>query len=97
MSEQNPEAAPAEHRPIVYVDMAGVAEWFGVSRAAVAQWRSRYAGSSVEAGRPGPCPEPDAMTGSTPGWLPEREAEWRRWEASRLGSGHGKGGPKPKP
>jgi hypothetical protein len=76
-------------RTVQYVDMADVGAWFGVSGATVAKWRTRYADTH-------PCPAPDAMVGArTPGWLPEREEEWREWERTRPGQGVG-GGPKPR-
>lgn len=71
---------------IHYLDANGVGEWLGVSGTQIARWRSRYQHTL-------PCPEPDAMTGRTPGWLPERESEWRAWEASRPGQGAGGGRP----
>ncbi|GAA2618797.1 hypothetical protein GCM10010411_62930 [Actinomadura fulvescens] len=77
-------------RPVRYRDMGQVGEWFGVSGKTVSKWRTRYADDH-------PCPEPDAMTGEppgeTPGWLPDRENEWRAWHASRPGQG-AKGRPK---
>lgn len=63
---------------ITYLDMDQVGAWFGVTRATVAKWRARYAGDH-------PTPEPDAMVGRSPGWLPSRETEWRAWEAERAG------------
>lgn len=72
---------------IRYLSMDEVGAWFGVTGATVSSWRRRYAKDL-------PCPEPDSQTGArTPGWLPEREAEWREWEASRPGQG---AGPKPR-
>lgn len=62
---------------ITYLDMAQIGAWFGVTRATVSQWRTRYDDT----------PAPDAMTGRTPGWLPEREPEWRAWHAARRGQG----------
>lgn len=67
---------------ITYLDMDQVGAWFGVNRATVTKWRTRYAASH-------PIPEPDAMVGRSPGWLPERETEWREWEASRPGQTSG--------
>lgn len=71
-----------------YLGMTEVGEWFGVAGGTVAVWRRRYQDTN-------PCPEPDAMVGTSPGWLPEREPEWRSWRASLPGQGAG-GGPKPK-
>lgn len=72
---------------IRYLDTAGVGEWFGVSGAQVARWRSRYKDTH-------PCPEPDAVIGRTAGWLPTREAEWRAWDTARPGQGMGGGRPR---
>lgn len=69
-----------------YRDLGGVGEWFGTSAATVSKWRTRYADSH-------PCPEPDVMIGTTPGWADGREDEWRRWEAGRPGRGAGGGRP----
>lgn len=63
---------------IEYLDMNAIGDLFGVDRATVTKWRGRYAASH-------PCPEPDAMTGRTPGWLPERKREWREWRETLPG------------
>ncbi|MFB9926015.1 helix-turn-helix transcriptional regulator [Amycolatopsis halotolerans] len=68
---------------IEYLSTSDIAEWFGVKAATVTQWRGRYTDF----------PEPDAMTGSVAGWLPERRAEIEAWEASRAGQGVGGGRP----
>lgn len=64
-----------------FLDLAAIGAWFGVSGATVSQWRSRYADFPVA----------DVVIGRTPGWAPSREAEIRRWEASRPGRGAGGG------
>jgi hypothetical protein len=66
-----------------YVGAATVAGWFGVSRSTVAKWRERYED----------CPKPDATIDGVPGWLPSREAAWRRWHKNRPGQGAGGGRP----
>lgn len=71
---------------IRYLDMSEIGAWFNTSADTVSKWRTRYQATL-------PCPEPDAMTGRTPGWLPDREAAWRRWEESRPGRGSGGGRP----
>jgi hypothetical protein len=70
-----------------YLDMAAIGEWFGVSAAAVSQWRTRYADTH-------PCPEPDVLVGRTPGWSAERRPEWVAWHAARPGQGTGGGRPR---
>lgn len=63
---------------IAYLDMNAIGELFGVPGATVAKWRGRYKHSH-------PCPEPDAMTGRTPGWLPARKSEWLKWKKTLPG------------
>lgn len=58
---------------ITYLSLADVGAWFGVSRGTVSKWRTRYPDA----------PKPDALVGGTPGWLPEREADWRKWYQER--------------
>ncbi|MFD8493295.1 hypothetical protein [Amycolatopsis sp. NPDC059657] len=70
-----------------YLDMVEIAGWFDVTHRTVATWRSRYAGSH-------PFPEPDVITGRTPGWAPAREREIREWEKARPGPGVGGGRPR---
>ncbi|GLY38971.1 hypothetical protein Amsp01_049950 [Amycolatopsis sp. NBRC 101858] len=70
-----------------YVDMVEIGTWFNVSHRAVANWRTRYAEDH-------PFPEPDAVTGRTPGWSRERREEIERWEAARPGPGVGGGRPR---
>jgi hypothetical protein len=67
---------------IRYLGTSEIGALFGVPGATVVKWRTRYAGWHG-------CPEPDAMTDRTAGWLPEREAEWRTWEATRPGQTSG--------
>lgn len=67
---------------IEYLDMNAIGEWFGVDRATVTKWRRRYEYSH-------PCPEPDAMTGRTPGWLPARKDEWFHWRQTLPGQTSG--------
>lgn len=67
---------------ITYLDMNQIGALFDVPGATVAKWRNRYTQSH-------PCPEADAMTGRTPGWLPTRAAEWRQWEKTRPGQTSG--------
>lgn len=69
------------------MDLTAVGALFGVDRRTVAVWRGRYADTH-------PCPAPDAMTGPTPGWLPERADEWREWHRTRPGQGAGGGRPR---
>lgn len=75
-----------------YVGVAGVASWLDVSPPTVTKWLTRYADSH-------PCPPPDAevVEGEkiTRGWLPERESDWRAWDAGRVGQGAA-GRPKPR-
>jgi hypothetical protein len=56
-----------------YLGIAGVAAWFGVKKDTVSQWRGRYPDT----------PPPDAQIGRTPGWLPAREADWKRWYSEK--------------
>lgn len=67
---------------VTYLDMNAIGDLLGVNGATVAKWRARYATTH-------PCPEPDAMTGRTPGWLPARQADWREWAATRPGQTSG--------
>lgn len=67
---------------IEYLDMNAVGALFGTSGATVAKWRARYEASH-------PTPAPDAMTGRTPGWLPERERDWREWRETLPGQTSG--------
>lgn len=67
---------------IRYLSTSDLAAWFDVDTRTVAKWRERYATSF---------PEPDALTGTVAGWLPEREDEIRTWEQSRPGQGAGGG------
>ena len=50
---------------IRYLDSADAAKAIGVQPQTFRQWRSR-----------GLTPEPDAMTGRQPGWLPETIERW---------------------
>lgn len=75
-------------RPVVYLSRAQIGAWFGVEGGTVAKWQERYADTR-------PCPEPDVLVGSIPGWLPSRAQEWREWEAGRPGQG-APGRPKPR-
>lgn len=79
---------------IRYVGVAGIAKWFGVEPKTVTKWLNRYAYTH-------PCPPPDAEIGdgdgAIRGWLPDREAEWRAWHASRPGRGAGGGRPRKRP
>lgn len=61
--------------PVRYVGSVTVARWCGVSRSAVTKWLGRCVG----------LPAPDVYIGSTPGWLPARETEIRRWMEARRG------------
>lgn len=63
-----------------YVGVAGVAAWFGVDAKTVSKWLIRYADKH-------PTPVPDAEIEGTKGWLPEREKDWRAWDAARAGQG----------
>lgn len=63
---------------IEYLDMNAIGDLFGVDRATVTKWRRRYEHSH-------PTPEPDAMIGPSPGWLPERKAEWLEWRKTLPG------------
>lgn len=66
--------------PIVYLDMPGVARHLGLSPATIRAYRHE-----------GTLPEPDAITGSMPGWLPETIDTW---QANRPGQGAGGGRPR---
>ncbi|WP_242882552.1 hypothetical protein [Actinomadura litoris] len=79
-------AKPEEYQAdtVTYLGPDKVGEWLGISRVAVTHLRAAYADTAT------PCPEPDVViTGGKPipGWLPEREAEWREWNAGRPGRG----------
>lgn len=64
---------------IHYLSMGDIAEMLGVAHNTIRKYRSE-----------GRLPEPDAMTGPTPGWLPETiEA----WQLARPGRGVGGGRP----
>jgi len=65
---------------IRYLSLADIAERLGLQASTVRMYRSE-----------GRLPEPDAMTGPTPGWLPETIDEWH---ASRPGRGVGGGRPR---
>lgn len=66
-----------------YNSAADLAALFGVKPGTIETWRARYEDF----------PEPDAYVGRYAGWLPEREAELRTWEAARPGRGAGGGRP----
>lgn len=71
-----------------FLGMKDVGAWFGVPGTTVAKWIKRYADDH-------PCPTPNVMVGErTPGWLPDREDEWREWEEGRPGRGAGGGRPR---
>ncbi|WP_207755850.1 hypothetical protein [Nonomuraea cypriaca] len=75
-----------------YVGAAAVARWIEISPASVSIYRNRYAETDH------PCPEPDVIVQieagrEVPGWLPEREEEWREWARTRVGPGVGGGRP----
>ena len=72
---------------ITYLSTADIAAWFGVQVPTVEKWRKRYNNF----------PEPDAMIGTTAGWLPARWAELCAWETSRPGPGAGGGRPRATP
>lgn len=65
---------------ITYLSLADIAERVGVEASTIRTYRSQ-----------GRLPEPDAMTGPTPGWLPETVDEWM---AARPGRGVGGGRPR---
>jgi transposase len=67
--------------------MVEIATWFGVSHRVIATWRTRYADDC-------PFPEPDAMTGRTPGRARGRREEIENWERRRPGQGAGGGRPR---
>lgn len=52
-----------------YVGTTTVAGWFTIDPSTVHHWRKRYDTT----------PEPDVYIENTPGWLPGRRAEWRKW------------------
>lgn len=70
-----------------YVGYKGVGAWLGVPPGTVSKWVSRYAETA-------PTPAPDADIEGRPGWLPERETDWRKWDTGRAGQG-APGRPKP--
>lgn len=75
--------------PRRYLGLTGIAERLGVTRAAVAKWRSRYPAGSAH-----PFPEPDVeIDGGFPGWLPARLPEIEGWRAGMPGRGAGGGRP----
>ncbi|WP_086669117.1 hypothetical protein [Lentzea kentuckyensis] len=61
--------APTVVTTIKTVGMTTVGKWFGYSKAAVSQWRKNYPNT----------PTPNVEHEGSPGWLPSRQAEWRRW------------------
>lgn len=67
----------------VYLSLADIAERLGIGASTVRTYRSQ-----------GRLPEPDAMTGPTPGWLP---ATIDRWLEQRPGQGVGGGRPRKVP
>lgn len=71
-----------------YLSAAQLARELGVTRQAVAVWRRRYAGTAT------PFPEPDVMTGSSPGWRAGRLTEIRAWRDTLPGQGAGGGRPR---
>jgi hypothetical protein len=79
-------AKPEDYRAdtVTYAGPDKVGEWLGISRVAVTHLRVQYADT------PTPCPEPDVVISGgkpIPGWLPQREADWREWNAGRPGRG----------
>lgn len=68
-------------RPIRYLSTADIGGWFGYKGNTITKWRSRYHSTGT------PFPPEDALTGTVPGWLPEREEEIREWERNRPGPG----------
>lgn len=83
--------AAKTERPKRYVGMATVGRWIGTTGATVAVYRKRYEETDH------PCPPPDALIveeREVPGWLPERESEWRTWAENRPGQGAGGGRPR---
>lgn len=56
-----------------YLSLDDIGRLFGKDRRTVSVWRGRYPDT----------PPPDAMTGRTPGWLPAREADWKRWHSEK--------------
>ncbi|MEW2508472.1 hypothetical protein AB0878_49240 [Amycolatopsis sp. NPDC047767] len=70
-----------------YADMVEIGTWFDLDHRVVATWRKRYADSH-------PFPEPDVMTGRTPGWARSRRPEIEAWEHGRPGRGVGGGRPR---
>ena len=70
-----------QRAPIPLLDLGGVAERLGLSYATVRRYRSQDESF----------PEPDALLGQSPGWLPETVD---RWQASRPGRGVGGGRPR---
>ena len=67
--------------PIPLLDLRGAAERLGVGYATIRRYRSQD----------GTFPEPDALLGQSPGWLP---ATLDRWKDSRPGQGVGGGRPR---
>lgn len=66
-----------------YLSLADIAERAGVEANTMRTYRSQ-----------GRLPEPDAMTGPTPGWLPETIEQWL---TNRPGRGVGGGRPRKTP
>jgi hypothetical protein len=77
-------------KPTVYQGAAYWAALFGVAPETVHKWMERYPDFPV----------PDSETTTTnsrrsvPGWLPEREPEFRAWHHNRPGQGAGGGRPR---
>jgi hypothetical protein len=79
-----------------YWGVAEIGALFGVLGQTVDVWRRRYGPyRTPEQVKKAPtCPQPDIVIGTTrpiASWHPSRAQEWRRWHASRPGSGAGGG------
>lgn len=85
---------PPADKPVRLLSYADIARWFDVDPTTVRSWRIGRSPTLADH----PFPVPDYEIGKdrpTPGWLPTREQEIRRWHADRPGQGAGGGRPWP--
>lgn len=88
-----------ESKTPVYVTVADIAAYFGVSDKTVHSWRARYGpGRDAAAIAKAPtCPQPDIHVGvqrPLAAWRVERLREWDDWKESLPGPGAGGGRPR---
>lgn len=79
-------ASEEARRPVRLLGYADIGALFGVAGGTVRSWRV----DSTKTPNPVPSPGPDFLIGEgrpVPGWLPQREQDWRDWYAGRPGQG----------